>query len=146
MRFRFQIHALTIPVPEDRLDAAAIDTLVQRFIDTYEARFGKGSAFTAAGIELTTYRVVARCDVERPQLRGAGEYAAADGTAPPGERQVYVQGHWRCARIVLPRHLRVGERIDGVAIIEMPDTTIVIGPGQHAAMDEHGNVVLELTA
>ena len=38
MRFRFQIHALTIPVPEEKLDAAAIDALVRRFIDTYEAR------------------------------------------------------------------------------------------------------------
>ena len=145
MRFRFQIHALSIPVPEGALDAAAIDALVRRFIDTYEARFGKGSAFTAAGIELTTYRVVARCDVERPQLRSAGARAGA-GAAEPGERQVYIQGHWRPARILLPHHLRVGARIDGIAIIEMPDTTIVIGPGQHAAMDEHGNVVLALAA
>ena len=91
MRFRFQIHALTIPCPEGKLDAAAIEALVRRFIDTYEARFGKGSAFTAAGIELTTYRVVARCDVTRPQLRSPDGRARRDGTAAPGERQVYIQ-------------------------------------------------------
>ena len=145
MRFRFQIHALTIPVPEEKLDAAAIDALVRRFIDTYEARFGKGSAFTAAGIELTTYRVVASCGVTRPELRSTGERAAT-GPAAPGERQVHIDGHWRPARILLPNNLHVGARIDGVAIIEMPDTTIVIGPGQHATMDDRGNIVLELAA
>ena len=145
MRFRFQIHALTIPVPEEKLDAAAIDGLVRRFIDTYEARFGKGSAFTAAGIELTTYRVVAGCDVARPELRNMSELAET-GPAAPSERQVHIQGQWRPARVLLPHHLRVGARIDGIAIIEMPDTTIVIGPGQHATMDDRGNVVLELAA
>lgn len=143
MRFRFQIHALTIPVPEEKLDAAAIDRLVRRFIDTYEARFGKGSAFTAAGIELTTYRVVAGCDVARPELRNISERAET-GPAAPSERQVHIQGHWRPACVLLPNHLRVGARIDGIAIIEMPDTTVVIGPGQHATMDDRGNVVLEL--
>ena len=75
------------------------------FIDTYQARFGKGSAFTAAGIELTTYGVVAGCDVARPELRNMSELAET-GPAAPSERQVHIQGRWRPARVLLPHHLR----------------------------------------
>ena len=81
----------------------------------------------------------------RTQLRSTGERAAT-GPAAPSEREVHIQGHWRPARILPPNSLRVGARIDGIAIIEMPDTTIVIGPGQHATMDDRGNIVLELAA
>ncbi len=68
MRFRFQIHVLSISVPEGPLDDDAVRALVGRFIESYEARFGEGSAFSAAGVELTTFRVVSR---SRPSAAAA---------------------------------------------------------------------------
>ena len=144
MRFRFQIHVLTVAVPDGPLDAAGIDALVNRFIDAYEARFGKGSAFTAAGIELTTYRVVARARTmmraleNRPPKRGSA--------AAPTTRPVYSGGAWRTATVLRPEHLAADTRIDGLAIVEMPDTTIVIGEGQWAEVDAHSNLIIHLDA
>jgi N-methylhydantoinase A len=39
--------------------------------------------------------------------------------------------------------LYVGAEIDGLAIVETRDTTIVIGAGQSAVVDEVGSVIIE---
>lgn len=144
MRFRFQIHVLSVPVPEGALDADAVRALVRGFIDAYEARFGKGSAFEAAGVEMTTFRVVASVPAARPQL---GPVAAGSSNGRPvgsGEatRRVFSGGEWHDARVLGQDAIRTGVEIDGLAIVEMPDTTIVIGDGQHGSVDQYGNVVI----
>jgi N-methylhydantoinase A len=141
MRFRFQIHVLTVPVPEGPLDADGVRALVRRFIDTYEARFGEGSAFEAAGVELTTFRVVASVPTARPELRPLGA-ATTNGRAAPTTRQVFHGGDWHEATVLRQEAVHEGLELDGLAIVEMADTTIVVGPGQHAAVDRHGNVVI----
>jgi N-methylhydantoinase A len=87
---------------------------------------------------MTTFRVVARAPSRTPALAGA---PAANGAAA-GERQVFSDGEWNTARVL--REAGAGLELDGLAIIELPDTTIVIGEGQHATVDDQGNVILEV--
>lgn len=141
MRFRFQIHVLSVPVPEGRLDADAVRALVGQFMTSYEARFGEGSAFSAAGVEMTTFRVVSTVATPRPQLRLFGR-ASVDGHSPDATRRVFQDGAWLQARVVGHERVRPGLQLNGLSIIEMPDTTIVVGRDQAAAVDELGNVVI----
>lgn len=144
MRFRFQINELTVPVPNGPIDADAIRALVRRFIDSYEARFGEGSAFEAAGIEMTTFRVVGRSAAARPQLR-AFEGTASNGAGPQSStRRVFAHGEWQDATVLRHEALEPSLEIDGLAIVEMKDTTIVIGPGQRGTVDPHGSLVITL--
>jgi N-methylhydantoinase A len=145
MRFRFQIHVLTVPVSDGPIDAAAVDALVERFIENYEARFGKGSAFTAAGVELTTYRVVARSRTARPTLENKPAPQGGE-VPPPRSRNVYRRGAWAPAAILGPEHLTPGRKFQGLTIVEMPDTTIVIGDRQHGEVDADSNLVIHLDA
>lgn len=141
MRFRFQIHVLSVPVPEGELDDEGVRALVRRFIETYEARFGEGSAFEAAGVELTTFRVVASSPTARPALQPV----AVNGSVPSTSdttRQVFQGGEWRDAVVHRQEDLRPGLELEGLAVLEMADTTIVVGPGQHAVIDAYGNVVI----
>ncbi len=39
-------------------------------------------------------------------------------------------------------NLRAGHRIDGSAIVDQLDATTVIFPGQQAAVDRHGNLII----
>ncbi|QEC47377.1 hydantoinase/oxoprolinase family protein [Baekduia soli] len=141
MRFRFQIHELTIEIPEVPLDAAKLDALVTRFIDTYEQRFGEGSAFTAAGVELVNWRVVASGRLERPELK---EQPAVDGggTPEPIRMDRVYHGAWYDAAVYDEHALRSGVTFAGPAIVELPDTNIVIGPDQSASVDGLGNVLI----
>jgi N-methylhydantoinase A len=140
MRFRFQIHVLSVPVPAGPLDADGVRALVRRFIDNYEARFGKGSAFEAAGVELTTFRVVADVPAQRPALHPLP--VVSGGGDPSPTRPVFAGGDWHDAHIVRQEEVHPGLELDGLAIIEMADTTIVIGAGQHGHVDQYGNVVI----
>lgn len=140
MRFRFQIHELTVEVPTFPLEAADVDALLARFIENYEARFGEGSAFTAAGVEMVTWRVVATGTLERPELQRGGEDARG------GERirtQRVYEGEWLDADVYDETSLAVGTTFEGPAIVELPDTTIIVGREQQASVDEHHNVIIE---
>jgi N-methylhydantoinase A len=140
MRFRFQIHVLSVPVPAGPLDADSVRALVRRFIDGYEARFGEGSAFEAAGVELTTFRVVADVPAQRPALHPLSVVSGSGEPSPT--RPVFSGGDWHDAHIVRHDQVHPGLELDGLAIIEMADTTIVIGAGQRGHVDQYGNVVI----
>jgi N-methylhydantoinase A len=59
MRYRRQTHDLMVPVPDGPVTADVARKLVELFEESYEAVYGKGAGFRFAGIELTTFRVVA---------------------------------------------------------------------------------------
>lgn len=142
MRFRFQIHVLTVPVPSEPLDDDGVRSLVASFIESYEARFGEGSAFVAAGVELTTFRVVASVATARPELTPLGGGSSNGDHRSDRSRRVFHDGDWHDARVLTPDSVRPGLELSGLSIIEMPDTTIVVGPDQAATVDEYGNVVI----
>jgi N-methylhydantoinase A len=141
MRFRFQIHVLSIPVPEQELDDDGVRDLVSRFVRTYEARFGEGSAFEAAGVEITTFKAVATIPTTRPRLRKL-DRGAANGQATESRRQVFQRGEWHEARVINHHALHPGLELHGLSIIDMPDTTIAIGADQSAVVDDYGNVII----
>jgi N-methylhydantoinase A len=130
-----------VPVPDGPLDDDGVRALVARFIETYEARFGEGSAFEAAGVEMTTFRVVATVPTSRPQLRPMPA-ASTNGRGGSTQRRVFQNGDWHDAAVLTHHALRTGLELEGLSIIEMPDTTIVIGADQTAVVDEYGNVVI----
>jgi N-methylhydantoinase A len=143
MRVRFQIHVLSVPVPDGPFDADKVRDLVRRFIDAYQARFGEGSAFEAAGVEMTTFRLVASSPTIRPELSPIGGAASSNGAAAEGAtRRVFHGGEWGEARILAAADVAPGLEVEGLAIVEMPDTTIVVGKGQQAVVDDYGNFVI----
>jgi N-methylhydantoinase A len=143
MRFRSQIHVLTVNVLEAKIGPDAIFALVDRFIDQYEARFGKGSALADTGIEITTFRIVATSAVQRSELGMLVKRSDGTKIESRGTRQVFAGGQHREAKIFDADDLYVGAEIDGLAIVETRDTTIVIGAGQSAVVDEVGSVIIE---
>jgi N-methylhydantoinase A len=142
MRFRFQIHELTIEIPDFPVGPKELDELVDRFIRTYELRFGEDSAFTAAGVELVNWRVVATGLLDRPVV--ASDLADSTATVNPEPirmDRVYL-GEWYDASVFDESAVTPGAQLPGPSIIELPDTNIVIGPDQRASVDARGNVVI----
>lgn len=144
MRFRAQINELSVPLPDGPVDADTIRALVARFVESYEARFGEGSAFEAAGIEMTTFRVVARSPAAEPTLRTFAP--SEDAGAAEGTRRIFADGAWQEARVLRHETLAPGRTVDGLAVIEMKDTTVVVGAGQTATVDDRGSIVIRLAA
>ena len=142
MRFQPQIFDISIEVAKQEFAEHDVAELVERFVTSYEARFGTGSAFRAAGIEITAFRVIARAKLDRTVEHADGVSDGQDAR-PTGSRKVYFEGGWLDADIWDENVIQFGRTLSGPAVIELSDTTLIVGPGQNAEVDRYLNVIIE---
>jgi N-methylhydantoinase A len=143
LRYKGQVHQVDTPVPAGRLDAPAVDGVIAEFERRYEALFGRGSGFREAGIELVTYRVLGTASVERSHVQPH----ALGPADPSGARRGTERLYWReldglAETAIYGDALAPGMELDGPAVIRLQATTALVHPGQHARIDEYGNVRL----
>ena len=81
--------------------------------------------------------------MEPPDLGPAGTGGSL-ADAVTGTRQVGFEDRLVDARVFDRERLPAGEGFDGPGIVEGPASTLVVRPGQHAAVDEYGSVVVEV--
>ena len=142
MKFSLQIHQVEVPVPSSRLTAADAEEQVDRFIERYEQIYGKGAAFPSAGTQIGMFKVLARGRVRTPVTPTIKQREME----PAGQRDVY----WRAFMKFVPTDihnaatLSQSASIAGPAILEFPDTTVVVPPGASAGIDDLGNVLIEV--
>jgi N-methylhydantoinase A len=141
MRYRRQTHDLIVPVPDGAMTAAGARRLVEAFEQSYEAVYGKGAGFRFAGIELTTFRVVAVGRVRKPSIRKPSAVKAPQ----PGKRRVFepTQRAFVDAAIYQWLDMPSGFVVKGPAIVEHPETTVYVGPEQSARLDDAGNLSID---
>lgn len=142
MRFRPQIFDLSVDLQTYPLRDKDVDALVEHFIESYEARFGSGSSFRTAGIDMSAFRLVATSKFNRIGIAKAAA-SSNESMRPSGTRQLYEGGKWHTASIYDERAVKAGGTIVGPAIVELDDTTIVIGPSQQAKVDQFLNIIIE---
>ena len=147
LRYGRQVHEVTTPVHGSvPMDDAAVARLVADFEALYERKFGAGSAYRAAGMEMTMFRLTARGLVERPRIEAAALGGVDPEPARIGRRDIFVEaaGGLAPAAIYDFDRLAPGNVIAGPAVIHTPITTIVVQDGQSGRMDEYRNIVIEL--
>ena len=145
MRYRRQIHVITTPVEgKDTLTESDLEQTYANYERRYEQRYGKGSAYREAGMEMITFRVRAVGMLRKPEMREQ-ELAGTDpGAAFVETRKAYfdaVKG-MRGARSYDFEKLLPGNEVEGPAIIWTPITTVVVNPGQKAMVDQYKDIVL----
>ena len=146
MRYRRQVHEVTTPVrAATPLDEAGLAALVDDFEALYERKYGKGSAYRDAGIEMTMFRLSARGPMTRPEIPSEPLGGTDPGAARLGTREVFVDAADGLAPAAIYdfEKLAPGNLIDGPAVIHTPITTIVVQAAQTGRMDEYRNIVIE---
>ncbi|MCW2959139.1 MAG: hypothetical protein JWP18_1942 [Solirubrobacterales bacterium] len=147
--YRRQVHILTVPVT---LSAAGgtlvterdLEEAVDRFEVLYRQKYGEGSGYREAGVELVTFR--ARGTGLLPKVEPeSGEPGPADASDALIEtRTAWVAENERLEEV--PGYsfdkLRPGHVLTGPAIIWTPITTVVVNPSHLVRVDEHRNLVL----
>jgi N-methylhydantoinase A len=146
LRYGRQVHEVTTPVrAATPLDEAGLQALVDDFEALYERKYGKGSAYRGAGMEMTMFRLAARGRMTRPEIiaeaLGDGDPAAAH----IGRRKIFVDasGGMEDADIYDFELLAPGNVVAGPAVIHTPITTIVVQDAQTGRMDQYRNIVIE---
>jgi len=143
MKYKMQIHQLEVPVPSGLLDQAGLEQVLVRFEEIYESFYGKGSAYREAGVEIGLFKVNAVGRMVRPQLP---ELGTAEDAPVTGSREIYWRdgGELRDTPIYSGTGLKAGFVVSGPAIIEYPETTVVVPPFAEGVVDRSGSFVIEL--
>jgi len=140
LRYVGQSFEVSVPMPEGDVDESALETVVERFHDRHERRYGH--ADPGEPVELVTLRMRARGVVETPDLSAP----TTEGTVADAVREVrevaYDDGVHDTEiydRTLLP----TGSSFEGPAVVEGPESTVVVHPGQSVMVDPDGNLVVE---
>lgn len=147
MKYALQVFEVEATGPiEGEVDQRWTDALVDDFERSYADRFGPGTGFAEAGMTVTAIRVRLSVSSQAHRLDWTSD-GAATFAAPLGERSVYWDelGASAATPVYAGTELAVGQVVDGPAICEYPDTTIVARPGQWLQIDERRNVLLNFT-
>lgn len=143
MRFVGQGYEITVDLPQGPYSQADIPKLRQAFLDAYVAGYGERSFDPEAPIEGVLWRIAAVIkgkQINQPPL------SEGDGSAKKAikaKREAYFR-EWGASRscVVYDRYkLAAGDEIEGPAIIEEREATIVLPPQSSARVDDDGNVV-----
>jgi N-methylhydantoinase A len=144
LRYENQEHHVEIPLPEDDLDAAAIEAVTAAFHAAYEREY---TYRLDAPVEFVGLHLVARADIgklEPVKLQTTGRRLAQTRKA---RREVdYALEGIHTADIYDGDLLEPGMRFEGPAVIETRGTTVLIHPHNHVHVDDYGNIHIRLSS
>lgn len=146
LRYSRQVHQVTTPVQADfPISDEDLERVANDFEMLYERKFGKGSAFREAGIEMTQFRLSARGLMARPELEPSPFEGIDPSRAKIGQRPIFVDAQSAMVESDIYDFdlLGNGNVVEGPAVIHTPITTIVIQEGQRASLDSFRNVTIE---
>jgi N-methylhydantoinase A/acetophenone carboxylase len=145
MKFGGQLNVKRVSSPVLRLASEAdVISVREAFEQEYSAAYSPLGLNPEAGIEIHNFVVRGRVAQAKPEL----ERHPFVGEDPTGAHVATRPAHWEGIGTVPTRvfdHVLIqcGNVIDGPAIIEAEDTTIVIEPGWRYTLDEYLNGVVE---
>ena len=142
LRYEHQSFELTCPLGEGALTPARLRDLVQTFHREHRRLYTYD--IPSATVELVNLRVTA---IGRLPERAAPTSSRSGGdatSARTGDKSVHFMGRGFVACAVYARNrLAPGMTLAGPAIVDQPDTTVLIAPGFRARVDESLSMILE---
>lgn len=146
LRYSRQVHELVTPLQgQFPYEQQGLDSLVRDFEALYERKYGKGSAYREAGIEMTQFRLTARGLMERSEMIAEEIIGENSTSARIGRRPIFVdaQDGMIEADIYDFEKLHPGNVIKGAAVVHTPITTIVLQQGQIGTVDGYRNIIVD---
>jgi N-methylhydantoinase A len=132
LRYRGQSFELTVPF-------SGLDELEARFHVEHSQRYGY--RMEDEPVELVSLRLVATLAVPKPELRA--EPVGKAPALPDRRRTVNLDGDWHQVAILEGDRLAPGSAIVGPAMVEYPESTVVVRQGWRGAVDQVGSLELE---
>ncbi|UFP92669.1 hydantoinase/oxoprolinase family protein [Gloeobacter morelensis] len=133
MRYRGQSFELSVPVDP----AAEREAPAEAFHAIHAQRYGWSDP--AQAIEVVQARLVATEPLILPQLQAQ----APAGHGPVAERLAWSGGRFRTVPVYDRTAMGVSSRLEGPALVEMPEATVVVPPGWRGQIDRCGTLILE---
>jgi N-methylhydantoinase A len=130
LRYQGQSFELTV-------EAEDLEALPARFHAEHERRYGYRMEDEV--VELVNLRLVATVPRDKPDL----SEAAPRRTGSPSRRRARLDGGWQEVDVYDRATLGVGSELQGPAVVEFAESTLLVRPGWRASVDEIGTLNLE---
>lgn len=143
MHYKGQIFELLVPIPDGRLDTAAMADLEEAFGREHETTYGH-RAGPEEPVETVNVQVVGQGIPDRPTVPETIITSGAEVTFTGGNRRAYFGPDvgWHDVPVIQRRDLETPR--EGPCIVEEYDATCVIPPGAKATLDLYGNMIIDL--
>lgn len=144
MAYVGQTHTVSVPLPVTISDNTAVPPTVENiehaFDQAYQATYGRLLKNGQRRVMNLRTAVIGR----RPKfdLRTLAPTTGSVEAALKGIRTVHFENAWYETAIYNRLALPVGAVIAGPAILEQPDTTVLVDPGLTAKVDDYGNTII----
>lgn len=146
MRFSGQFHQTRTRSPHLVINSDEdIEGILGEFEAEHARRYSKMSYFPEGRVEVETIHLMARVPLPKPILPEIPKGGSDASSALDGTREVYWTelGRHANTRIFDAAKLRAGNVIDGPAIVQAVDTTILVPSDRAMFVDRHGNGVIK---
>ena len=142
MRYVGQGFEVVVTLPDGPYDASSAAALEQAFTETYRRTFSRTPP--EGKIEIINVRVSMRARV--PGRGIAFTVGSGDTVAPKGTRKVYFpeEGDFVETRVYDRAALPANVEVEGPAIVEEAESTLVVGPNATMHADDNGNLIVDL--
>jgi N-methylhydantoinase A/oxoprolinase/acetone carboxylase beta subunit len=148
MKYTKQLHVKRTRSPRLYLrDQEDVTDLLKSFINEYRKIFGSAGIYPEGGVSIESFILHAVYPLERPILKKIKIHEALPPReAKKGSRPVFWEEEkgFQKTPVYDYGRLRAGNVIEGPAVVEAHDTTIVIPHGVRFSMDAHMNNIMEL--
>ncbi|TAK55919.1 MAG: hydantoinase/oxoprolinase family protein [Gammaproteobacteria bacterium] len=148
LRHQGQINEVAVVLPGAALMEEHLPALKRDFYERYTQLYGAGTTYSKAVLEAVTCRLRVVMATPKPALVAASTMTdVVPQAAVLGARPVYWEsvGHRTDTPVFAAELLVAGNTIEGPAVLEAVDTTIVVHPGRTARVDAFGNVEISLS-
>ncbi len=147
LKYALQVYDVETEVADSELDDAAMPAIADGFEAAYAQRFGEGTGYPEGGIDLTSVRLLVEpAEPLRAIVATSEQVSTTDAAArPTAEREAY----WpetagvETTPVYDGPSLGPGAELVGPALVDYPDTTVVVRPGLGLRLDPRGNLVIE---
>ncbi len=144
LKFAGQAFEISMAWPDAPISDEQRGSLGEAFITEYERVYGAGSAWDGFPVELHTARVVASGITRKPPIVADDAVASAAATASTGERTIQLGDRTFSAATYDGGALSYGSVIDGPAVIDDVDTTLLVPPGARLEIDHMHDYVFRI--
>ena len=141
MRYLGQSYELNLALPDHRLTQEELERLPEEFHERHQQVYGH--AAPGEPVELVNLRLRAVGLMGKIELRGdrGGSLEEARRAARPVH---FPKAGWVKTQVFVRESLPAGVSLEGPAIIEGRESTIVIPPQMGASTDRFGNLIIEV--
>lgn len=140
MRYLGQSYELNLSLPGSRLSQEGFGMLVKEFHERHQQVYGHASPGEA--VELVNLRLRAVGLMERVEVKRDGGWRAKE--VQKSSRLVhFVEAGWLKTQVYGRDSLPAGASLEGPAIIEGRESTVVVPPHWRTSVDKFGNLIIE---